>query len=209
LCSDWKLASPAELVGVMEVGGDRARSARRSNVAGRMLCKIAIACRLHCRDLHCGVLPTKAVLGRERQCDDEDDDRHGDSGDVDDDFVSMMTPHHQGAIKMAQAELRYGHNKQLRRLAQEIIVTQQEEIAAMRLALGQPLPPSVPPPDQLSRRTPTIRNLAFCIRCQAIILMMSTRCLLCVLRRSNRASNPPFLHRGEESGCNPLGQTPR
>jgi hypothetical protein len=71
------------------------------------------------------------------------------SGDVDHDFVSMMTPHHQGAIEMAQAELRYGHNEQLRRLAQEIIVTQQEEIAAMRLALGQPLPPSLPSPDQI------------------------------------------------------------
>ncbi len=65
-------------------------------------------------------------------------------------FVSMMTPHHQGAIEMAQAELRYGHNELLRRMAQEIIVTQQQEIAAMRLALGQPLPPSVPAPDQLS-----------------------------------------------------------
>jgi hypothetical protein len=70
------------------------------------------------------------------------------SGDVDQDFVAMMVPHHQGAINMARAELRYGHNEQLRRLAQEIIVDQQEEIAAMRLAAGQPLPPSVPAPDQ-------------------------------------------------------------
>jgi hypothetical protein len=59
-----------------------------------------------------------------------------------------MAPHHQGAIDMAQAELRYGHNEQLRRLAQEIIVTQQQEIAAMRLALGQRLPPSMPAPDR-------------------------------------------------------------
>jgi hypothetical protein len=72
------------------------------------------------------------------------------SGDVDRDFVAMMTPHHQGAIEMAQAELRYGHNERLRRMAQEIIVTQQQEIAAMRLALGQPLPQSVPSPDQVS-----------------------------------------------------------
>ena len=72
------------------------------------------------------------------------------SGDVDGDFVAMMVPHHQGAIEMAQAELRYGHNVRLRRMAQEIIVTQQQEIAAMRLALGQPLPPSVPAPDQIS-----------------------------------------------------------
>jgi Domain of unknown function (DUF305) len=72
------------------------------------------------------------------------------SGDVDADFVAMMVPHHQGAIDMAQAELRYGRNEQLRRLAQEIIVEQQQEIAAMRLATGQPLPPSAAAPDQLS-----------------------------------------------------------
>jgi uncharacterized protein (DUF305 family) len=70
------------------------------------------------------------------------------SGDIDHDFVAMMVPHHQGAIEMAQAELRYGHNELLRRMAQEIIVTQQQEIAAMRLALGEPLPPSAPAPDQ-------------------------------------------------------------
>jgi hypothetical protein len=70
------------------------------------------------------------------------------SGDVDHDFVGMMLPHHQGAIDMAQAELRYGHNEQLRRIAQEIVVEQQQEIVAMRLALGQPLPPSAPAPDQ-------------------------------------------------------------
>ena len=56
--------------------------------------------------------------------------------DVDRDFVAMMVPHHQGAIDMAQAELSYGHNARLRRLAQEIIVTQQEEIVEMRLALA-------------------------------------------------------------------------
>jgi hypothetical protein len=72
------------------------------------------------------------------------------SGDVDSDFVAMMVPHHQGAIEMAQAELRYGHNERLRRMAQEIIVIQQQEIAAMRLALGQPFPQSVPSPDQTS-----------------------------------------------------------
>jgi hypothetical protein len=72
------------------------------------------------------------------------------SGDVDADFVAMMVPHHQGAIDMALAELRYGRNEQLRRMAQEIIVTQQQEIAAMRLALGQPLSPSVPSPDRQS-----------------------------------------------------------
>jgi hypothetical protein len=61
------------------------------------------------------------------------------SGDVDADFVAMMVPHHRGAIEMARAELRYGHNEQLKRMAQEIIVTQLQEIAAMHFALGQPL----------------------------------------------------------------------
>lgn len=57
------------------------------------------------------------------------------SGDVDRDFVATMIPHHQGAIEMAQAELRYGRNEQLRRIAQEIIVDQTQEIDVMRLAV--------------------------------------------------------------------------
>ena len=71
------------------------------------------------------------------------------TGDVDADFVAMMVPHHQGAIEMAQAELRYGRSEPLRRMAQEIIVTQLQEITAMRLSLGQALPPSAPSPDQI------------------------------------------------------------
>jgi uncharacterized protein (DUF305 family) len=58
------------------------------------------------------------------------------TGDVDRDFVATMVPHHQGAIDMARAELRYGHNEQLRRMAQEIIVEQTQEIAVMRQAVG-------------------------------------------------------------------------
>jgi len=76
---------------------------------------------------------------------------HKPTGDVDKDFVAMMVPHHQGAIDMAMAELRFGHNEQLKRIAQEIIVDQQQEIAAMHLALGQPLPPSMPSPTQPDR----------------------------------------------------------
>jgi len=58
------------------------------------------------------------------------------SGDIDRDFVVMMAPHHQGAIDMAVLELRYGKNEQLRRIAQEIIVSQMQEIAAMKLAIA-------------------------------------------------------------------------
>lgn len=72
------------------------------------------------------------------------------TGDVDRDFVAMMVPHHQGAIEMARAVLRYGRNEQLRRIAQEIIVDQLQEIAAMRLAIGEPLPPATAAPTQVS-----------------------------------------------------------
>jgi hypothetical protein len=70
------------------------------------------------------------------------------TGDVDRDFATMMIPHHEGAIDMAVVELRYGTNPQLKRIAQEIIVDQQQEIAAMRLAIGDPLPASEPVPTQ-------------------------------------------------------------
>src|SRR6267154_4676956 len=70
------------------------------------------------------------------------------TGDADRDFVAMMVPHHQGAVDMAKAELKYGHNEQLRRLAQEIIVTQQQEITVMRHAVGDDLPPGAAAPTQ-------------------------------------------------------------
>lgn len=72
------------------------------------------------------------------------------TGDIDRDFVLMMTPHHQGAIEMALAVLKYGKNEQLKRIAQEIIVDQQQEIAAMKLAIGDPLPPSDAAPTQVA-----------------------------------------------------------
>jgi hypothetical protein len=70
------------------------------------------------------------------------------SGDIDRDFVAMMAPHHQGAIDMAVIELRYGKNEQLRRIAQEIIVDQLQEINAMKLAIGEPVSTSTPAPTQ-------------------------------------------------------------
>jgi uncharacterized protein (DUF305 family) len=62
------------------------------------------------------------------------------TGDADRDFARMMIPHHQGAIDMALVELRYGKDERLKRLAQEIIVEQQQEIAVMHLAIGDTLP---------------------------------------------------------------------
>ena len=59
---------------------------------------------------------------------------------------------------MAQALLRDGRNEKLRRLAQEIIVTQQEEISAMRLAVDASLPPSLPAPDQVPAQAELTRR---------------------------------------------------
>lgn len=56
------------------------------------------------------------------------------TGDPDRDFVLTMVPHHQGAIDMALAELGHGKDETLRRMAQEIIVEQRQEIEAMQLA---------------------------------------------------------------------------
>lgn len=59
------------------------------------------------------------------------------NGKVDHDFATMMMPHHQGAIDMAEAELIYGKDPVMRRLAKEIVVDQRSEIDAMRLWLSK------------------------------------------------------------------------
>jgi uncharacterized protein (DUF305 family) len=62
------------------------------------------------------------------------------SGNDDVDFVRLMIPHHQAAIDMAKAQLLYGKDPQMRRLAQEIITDQQSEIELMQLWLKQHQP---------------------------------------------------------------------
>lgn len=54
------------------------------------------------------------------------------NGDQDHDFMQMMIPHHQGAIEMAQVELRYGIQPQLKTMARDIIKGQTAEITQMR-----------------------------------------------------------------------------
>jgi hypothetical protein len=49
---------------------------------------------------------------------------------------------------MENSELRHGKNEQLRRIAQEIIVDQMQEIEAMTLAIGEPVADSTPAPTQ-------------------------------------------------------------
>lgn len=50
------------------------------------------------------------------------------SGDTDVDFATMMKMHHQGAIDMAQVELRDGKDAKMREMAKAIIKAQQKEI---------------------------------------------------------------------------------
>ncbi|MBL8895605.1 MAG: DUF305 domain-containing protein [Rhizobiales bacterium] len=50
------------------------------------------------------------------------------SGDADKDFAMMMIPHHQGAIDMAEIELKYGKDPALRKMAEDIISAQKKEI---------------------------------------------------------------------------------
>lgn len=54
------------------------------------------------------------------------------TGDADKDFVAHMIPHHQGAIEMAQVELKYGKDPELKRLARNIIKAQHDEIGFMQ-----------------------------------------------------------------------------
>lgn len=51
------------------------------------------------------------------------------TGNVDVDFAMMMRIHHQGAIDMAEAELRDGKDPQLKKIAKSIIASQKKEIA--------------------------------------------------------------------------------
>jgi uncharacterized protein (DUF305 family) len=50
------------------------------------------------------------------------------SGDMDGDFATMMKVHHQGAIDMAQMELKSGKDAKMRAMAKRIIEAQQKEI---------------------------------------------------------------------------------
>lgn len=50
------------------------------------------------------------------------------TGDADVDFVRAMIPHHQGAIEMAKIVRDYGDDPDVRKLADNIITSQQAEI---------------------------------------------------------------------------------
>lgn len=47
-------------------------------------------------------------------------------------FAAGMLPHHIGAVKMAEVELKYGKDPQMRKLAENIIKAQEVEIKQMQ-----------------------------------------------------------------------------
>jgi uncharacterized protein (DUF305 family) len=59
------------------------------------------------------------------------------TGEPDVDFATGMLPHHQGAVDMAKVELQYGKDPELRKLAEDIIKSQETEIAFMKAWLAK------------------------------------------------------------------------
>lgn len=53
------------------------------------------------------------------------------TGNPDVDFAMMMRMHHQGAITMAEAQLRDGKDPQMKKMARNSIATQKKEIAIL------------------------------------------------------------------------------
>ena len=48
------------------------------------------------------------------------------------DSVRTFIPHHQGAIDMAEVELKHGTDPEMKKMAQDIIASQEKEIATMK-----------------------------------------------------------------------------
>lgn len=68
-------------------------------------------------------------------------------GNTDMDFAMMMRMHHQGAIDMAEAELRDGKDPQMRKMAKAIIAAQKKEITQLDKFLAK----SGHPVDKMSK----------------------------------------------------------
>ena len=75
-------------------------------------------------------------------------------GDPDQDFIALMTPHHQAAIDMAKAVLLHGKDPALKNLAQGIIAEQSIEIAYLQKIQARLEPKAAPLPSDVALSSP-------------------------------------------------------
>ena len=72
-------------------------------------------------------------------------------------FIDMMVPHHQGAIRMARAELKRGKSPALEKIAKDIVDAQSREINEMnawrKSWYGKPSPAGGVPPESSQEGT--------------------------------------------------------
>jgi len=59
------------------------------------------------------------------------------TGNTDVDFATQMLPHHGGAVDMAKVERQYGKDPEMRKLAEDIIKAQDQEIALVNAWLAK------------------------------------------------------------------------
>jgi uncharacterized protein (DUF305 family) len=117
------------------------------SIAALALAGAMAACSVHSPHQH-GAMETPAVPPRDRSqlfAREMDTgmtkmmhDMHaaGHSGNPEIDFLSMMIPHHEGAVEMARLLLIHGRDPLTRQLAEEIIASQTAEINAMKQRLA-------------------------------------------------------------------------
>ena len=103
-------------------GGDRSVPERRA--------RHAAVCARHIQEA--GVEEGDLGLSESEQGMDHDPAALRDVADFDCAFMEMMIPHHEGAIRMARAELRSGIHAELRRMSENIIDSQSFEIRQMK-----------------------------------------------------------------------------
>jgi uncharacterized protein (DUF305 family) len=81
--------------------------------------------------------PTEAARAYDSAMDRMHRDMGKASADSDESFMRMMIAHHQGAIEMAQIELRHGRDAQARRLAERVVAAQTAEIREIEAWLAK------------------------------------------------------------------------